>query len=69
MSTLLDREKKKSSNLVLLGVVAPLAIGLFRLAVQLALASGKTHLIKTVEASILDLLDPANTNKVSSCQP
>lgn len=38
-------------------------IGLFRLAVQLALASGKTGL---VEASILDLLSPANTDQVSN---
>ena len=69
MSAPLGGNKKKSSNPVLVGVVAPLTIGLFRLAVRLALAPGKPSLIKTVQASILDLLDPSNSDQVSSRQP
>ena len=57
------------SDHMLSGAVEPMLIGLFRQAVQLALASGETDLIKPVEASILDLLNPANTDQVSSCQP
>ena len=62
------RGQEQRSDPMLSGVVAPMLIGLFRLAVQLALASGETGLIYPVEASILALLSPANTDTVSSHQ-